>query len=284
MATKRPDHLGVTSLGRTEVAARRATFADLHRDGTFVMPNAWDVGSARILATLGFPAIATTSSGHAATLGRTDQHVSLDELVEHAATLVAAVDVPVSVDAERCFADDTDGIAETVARLDETGAAGLSIEDYDPAGGIDPVDVATERVAAAASAAHAAGMVLTARAENHLYGVDDLDDTIARLVAYRDAGADCLYAPGLVDPADIAKVVTDVGGAVNVLALNAAPSVPELAELGVRRVSTGGALAGAAYGALARAGRELLGPGTTSYLGEVLPTDLRDTAFAAPDD
>lgn len=271
------------AVDHTEVAARRAAFVDLHRHGSFVMPNAWDVGSARILATLGFPAIATTSSGHAASLGRLDQHVSLDELVAHAATLVAAVDVPVSVDAERCFADDADGIAATVARLDATGAAGLSIEDWHPAEGIDPLDVAVARVAAAAAACDQAGMVLTARAENHLYGADDLDDTIARLVAYREAGATCLYAPGLVEVADLARVVEEVGGAINVLALPGAPSVPELAGLGVRRISTGGALAGVAYGGLVRAGRELLDTGTTAYLDEVLPAPLRDNAFAPRD-
>ena len=176
---------------------RRQRFRALHREGLFVMPNAWDIGSARLLASLGFEAIATTSSGHAASLGRADQDVSRDELLGHVEALVGAVDVPVSVDAERCFADDPAGVAKTVELLAEAGAAGCSIEDYDPAtGSIDAIDVATERVAAAVEAARNHGLVLTARAENHLYGIDDLADTIERLVAYRDAGADVLYAPG----------------------------------------------------------------------------------------
>jgi 2-methylisocitrate lyase-like PEP mutase family enzyme len=146
----------------------RAVFRDLHTSGLFVMPNPWDAGSARLLATLGFPALATTSSGHAATLGRRDQQVSRDELLTHAASLAAAVDVPLSVD------------ADTVRLIAQTGAAGCSIEDYDPAtGAIDSIELTTERVAAAADAAHAHGLVLTARTERHLYGGDDLDATVA---------------------------------------------------------------------------------------------------------
>lgn len=223
------------------------------------MPNAWDVGTARILASLGFQAIATTSSGHAASLGRMDQQVTLEELVAHTAALVQAVEVPVSVDAERCFADDAAGVAVTVERISETGAAGISIEDFEPGSGFDPVEVAVERVAAAAEAAKSAGMVLTARAENHLYGIDDLDDTITRLTAYRQAGAD--VAP------------------VNVLARVDGPSVAELASVGVRRVSTGGGLAFAAYGALADAGRGLLTMGTSSYIGRALSMGDRQAAF-----
>lgn len=259
--------------------AHRVRFAVLHLADTFVLANAWDVGSARLLASLGVEAIATTSSGHAATLGRRDQHVTLDELVDHAAALVAAVDVPVSVDAERLFADDVEGLATVVDRLATTGAAGLSIEDFDPRTGLDHLDVAARRVAAAATAAHRHGMVLTARAENHLYGVDDLADTIMRLQAYREAGADCLYAPGLVRLDDLARVVETVGAPVNALLVPGGPSVPELAEVGVRRVSTGGALAFAAYGAAAEAVRELLGTGTTTWFDGVLDTARRDVAF-----
>ena len=237
----------------------RARFRDLHRDGTFVMPNPWDIGSAQLLAGLGFPALATTSGGHAATLGRKDQQVTRDELVAHADALSASVEVPLNVDAERCFADSPAGVAETVGLLAETRAAGLSIEDYDPATrAIDPVDVAAARVAAAAEVARDAGLVLTARAENQLYGAGDLDDTIARLRAYRDAGADVVYAPGLTGLDDIARLVEAVGVPVNVLALPAAPSIPELASVGVRRISTGGALAGVAYVAAREAARELL--------------------------
>src|SRR5262249_26230707 len=155
-------------------------------DRIFVMPNAWDVGSARLLASLGFEALATTSAGFAASLGRLDQHVTLAELVEHVGALAEAVDVALSVDSERCFSDTTEGVKDTVRRLAEAGAAGCSIEDYDPATDrIDDAGLAAERVAAAVEAARESGMVLTARAENHLHGRDDLDDTIARLAAYR---------------------------------------------------------------------------------------------------
>jgi 2-methylisocitrate lyase-like PEP mutase family enzyme len=243
------------------------------------MPNAWDVGSARILGSLGFPAIATTSSGHAASLGRMDQRVTLEELLAHVTALVDAVKMPVSVDAERCFADDAKGVAATVEMLADTGAAGLSIEDYEPGSGIDPADVAVERVAAAAEVAKANGMVLTARAENHLYGIEDLEDTIARLIAYRQAGADVVYAPWLAGIGDIERVVTETAAPVNVLARVDGPGVSELADVGVRRVSTGGALAFAAYGAMTIAARELLSEGTSTYIGKGLSMDDRRAAF-----
>lgn len=234
------------------------SFRELHADGLFVMPNPWDIGSATMLASLGFPALATTSSGYAASLGRQDQQVTLDELAEHAAAIVAAVDVPVNVDAEYCFSTDTAGIGAVVRRLAATGAAGLSIEDFNPfIAAVDPVDRAAERVAAAAAAAHDEELVLTARAENLLYGVDDLDDTITRLIAYRDAGADVVYAPGVVDLGDIATIVAEVNVPVNVLALPGGPSIPELGRVGVRRVSTGGALARAAYAEARRLASEL---------------------------
>lgn len=237
------------------------------REQVFVLPNAWDVGSARLLEGLGFEALATTSSGHAWSLGKTDQRVTRDELLDHVATLAAAVEVPLSVDSERCFADDPAGVAETVRLLADAGASGCSIEDYDPAtGSIEEIGRAAERVAAAAEEAHRGDpMVLTARAESHLYGGDDLDDTIARLTAYAAAGADVVYAPGLRDPDQIAAVVRAVGVPVNVLALPGGPSVAELGVLGVRRVSTGGALASAAYGALLAGARELQVDGTSTY-------------------
>lgn len=245
------------------------------------MPNPWDLGSARILASMGFPALATTSLGHAASLGKVDQTVTRDELLTHVATLASAIDLPLNVDAERCFADDVAGVAETVSLLGEAGAAGCSIEDYDPArGAIDDIPVAAERVAAAVEAAHRHGMLLTARAENALYGVDDIDDTIERLRAYRDAGADVLYAPRLTDSEQIRRVVRATDAPVNVLAMRHGPSVPELAELGVRRVSTGGPLARAAYGALRRAAEELLGPGTSTYQDDALTADDLARAFA----
>lgn len=258
----------------------RRTFRALHESGTFLLPNPWDVGSAKLLERLGGKALATTSSGFAATLGRGDQQVTRDELVAHVAALTAAVTVPVNVDAERGYAADAAGVAATVELLAEAGASGVSIEDYDPAtGAVDPLGVAVERIAAAAEVCAAHGMVLTGRAENHLYGGAGLDDTIARLVAYRAAGAECVYAPGLTDLADIARVVAETGAPVNVLALPNGPSVPDLAGAGVRRVSTGGALAWAAYGALVTAARELMDTGTSTYLESALPHDLRDAAF-----
>jgi 2-methylisocitrate lyase-like PEP mutase family enzyme len=260
-------------------ADKRTRFAELHQAGCFVIPNAWDIGSARVLESLGFEAIATTSSGHAASLGRMDQQVTLEELLAHVEGLVGAVEVPVSVDAERCFADDATGVSATVTQIAGTGAAGVSIEDYDPGSGIDPVDVAVERVAAAAEVTRSHGMVLTARAENHLYGIEDLDDTIARLSAYRRAGADVVYAPWLADIGQIARVVSETAAPVNVLARVDGPDVAGLATVGVRRISTGGALAFAAYGALATAARELLSEGTSSYIGRGLSMDDRRAAF-----
>src|SRR5947209_2929001 len=160
------------------------------------MPNPWDVGSALLLAARGFEALATTSAGFAWSIGKVDQTVTRDELVTHVASLAAATSLPLNVDSERCFPDDPGGVAETAALLAEAGAAGFSIEDYDPAlDRIDDVEVAAEAVRVAAEAAQ--GLVLTARAENHLHGVDDLDDTISRLLAYHDAGADVVYAAGL---------------------------------------------------------------------------------------
>jgi 2-methylisocitrate lyase-like PEP mutase family enzyme len=238
-------------------------------------------GLGPLLAWCGFPALATTSAGFAWTLGKDDQAVTRDELVGHVARVAATTDLPLSVDSERCFGDDLPGVAETVRLLAEAGAAGCSIEDYDPATGrIDRLERAAERVGAAAEAAHAGdAMVLTARAENHLYGAGDLDDTIARLLAYRGAGADCVYAPGLTNPADIAAVVAAVAAPVNVLALPGAPSVAELGALGVRRVSTGSLLASAAYGALIAGARELRSEGTSAYARAGLPRDARSGAF-----
>jgi 2-methylisocitrate lyase-like PEP mutase family enzyme len=243
------------------------------------MPNPWDVGSARLLEVEGFDALATTSAGFAWSLGRLDGEVARDELVAHVAALTAAISVPLNVDSERCYPDDPGGVAETARLLAGAGASGFSIEDWDPAAGvIDPVDRAAERVAQVVEVAHGSDdpLVVTARAENHIRGVDDLDDTIARLVAYRDAGADVVYAPGLADRARIAAVVETVGIPVNVLALPHGPSVAELGELGVRRVSTGGLLAAAAYGALLAGARELAERGTSSYAaGRVTPDELK---------
>ena len=234
------------------------TFRELH-DDFFVMPNPWDVGSAKLLEALGFVALATTSSGHAASIGKHDRQVTLDELVDHVRAITAAVTAPLSVDAEYGFATDVVGITETVERLADAGAAGLSIEDYNPfTKAIDPIDIATERVAAAAESARQHGLVLTGRAENLIHGVDDLDNTITRLKAYRDAGADVLFAPGLVRLEDIQRVVTETARPVNYLLRPGGPSLAEVKAAGVKRVSTGGALAKTAYGALEQRARELL--------------------------
>jgi len=269
----------------TRAADLRAGFLAMHRDppaeptpGILVMPNPWDIGSAKVLTTLGFRALATTSAGFAGSLGRNDQQIRREELIDHVIALTSAVDVPFNVDAEDCFADDIDGVIETVGLLHSTDAAGFSIEDYDPrADVIRSIEDATDRVAAARSAS--SDLVLTARAENRLHGIDDLDDTIARLVAYRDAGADVLYAPGLFSADKIGRVVAEVGAPVNVLALPGTPPIPELAALGVARISVGSLFAWAAYGALAEAASELMGPGTQEYTKRILSGELRQTAF-----
>lgn len=252
-------------------------FLSLHRPGDpLLLPNPWDQGSAKILASLGFQALATTSSGFAMTLGRLDGSVSRDEALAHAAAIVAATELPVSADLENCFAADPGGVARTVTLAAETGLAGCSIEDFtgDDDEPVYDIGLATERVAAAAESAHAgpagaagqARLVLTARAENYLHGRQDLADTIARLQAYQEAGADVLYAPGLNRLADIRQVVRAVDRPVNVLAFSGAPPVSELAEAGVSRVSVGGAFAYAALGALVDAATELRDKGTYGYL------------------
>ena len=254
----------------TQAEAARQ-FLDLHRPGApLLLPNPWDQGSAKLLASLGFQALATTSSGFAATLGRQDGSVSRDEALAHAAAIVAATDLPVSADLENGFADDPGGVALTVARAAETGLAGCSVEDFtgDEDDPIYDIGLAAERVAAAAGAAHdgAARLVLTARAENYLYGREDLADTITRLQAYQAAGADVLYAPGLTSLADIQRLVAAVDRPVNVLAMPGVPPVSDLAEAGVSRVSVGGAFAFAALAALAGAATELRDKGTYGYL------------------
>jgi 2-methylisocitrate lyase-like PEP mutase family enzyme len=240
-------------------------FLSRHVRGTpLLQPNAWDAGSARILASLGFGAIATTSSGFAATLGRRDGGVTRDEALTHAAALVAAVDVPVAADLENCFADDPAGVAETIRLAAQTGLAGASVEDWSGTE-IYAASLAAERVAAAAEAAHAAGIVLTARAENLIHGRLDLADTIARLQAFQDAGADVLFAPGLKALDDVRRVVSSVDRPVNVLVGPGRPSVAELAEAGVARISVGGTLAFVAYAALVAAAVELRDGGTYEF-------------------
>jgi 2-methylisocitrate lyase-like PEP mutase family enzyme len=254
----------------SEQAEKAKRFLVLHQAGRpLLMPNPWDVGSARLLASLGFEALASTSSGFAATLGRLDYGVEREEALSHAATIVSATDLPVSADLENGFADGPSGVADTIRGALDAGLAGCSVEDFtgrqeDP---IYELPRAAERVAAAAEVAHdgPVDLVLTARAENYLHGRPDLDDTISRLQAYQEAGADVLYAPGLTSAEDIRRVVESVERPVNVLALPAAPPVAELAGIGVSRVSVGGAFAFAALGVLVDAARELREHGTYSY-------------------
>jgi 2-methylisocitrate lyase-like PEP mutase family enzyme len=248
--------------------ARR--FLELHVPGRpLLLPNPWDRGSARLLSSLGFEALATTSSGFAATLGRLDGSVTRSEAIAHAATIVAATELPVSADLENGFADDPAGVADTLAMAIGAGLAGCSIEDFtgSPDDPIHDAGLAAERVRAAAEVAHRGPvhLVLTARAENYLHGRPDLADTIARLQAYQEAGADVVYAPGLRRLEDIRQLVTSVDRPVNVLALPGVPPVPELAAAGVSRVSVGGAFAFAAAGAVVEAASELRQAGTYGY-------------------
>ncbi|HYY78574.1 MAG TPA: isocitrate lyase/phosphoenolpyruvate mutase family protein [Actinomycetes bacterium] len=254
----------------TDHAAKASRFLALHHDQRpLLLPNPWDAGSARLLAWLGFQALATTSSGHAATLGRLDGTVTREQAIAHAASIVAATDLPVSADLENAFADEPAAVADTLRLALEAGLAGCSVEDFtgDPDAPIYDPGLAAERVAAAAEVAHGGPvhLVLTARAENHLHGRPDLADTIARLQAYQAAGADVLYAPGLTRLEDVRRLVASVDRPVNVLAQAGAPAVAELAAAGVSRVSVGGAFAFAALGALVEAARELREQGTYRF-------------------
>lgn len=255
----------------TEPAATPASrFLALHRPGEpLLLPNAWDPGSARLFAALGYQAIATTSSGYAASRGHLDGHIGREETLAHAAELVAATDLPVSADLEDCWGDGAAGVGETVRLAASTGLAGASVEDWSgtPDGGIYPFDEAVERVVAAVDAARSgvARIVLTARAENHIRGVDDLDDTVRRLQAFAEAGADVVYAPGLTDLDDIRRVVDAVDVPVNVLARRGGPGVAELADAGVARISVGGSFAFVGLAAVAGAARELIEDGTLGF-------------------
>ena len=245
-------------------------FLDLHRGETpLLLANAWDRGSAKLLASLGFDALATTSSGFAATLGRLDGAASREETLTNAAEIVTATELPVSADLENGFADDPLGVGETIALAIDAGLAGCSIEDFtgDRQEPIYELSAAVERIEAAAEVAHSGPVpiVLTARAENYLHGRADLADTIARLQAYERAGADVLYAPGPTDFEEIRQIVAAVGLPVNVLARPGAPSVAELASIGVKRISVGGAFAFAALGAVVEAASELREQGTYGF-------------------
>jgi 2-methylisocitrate lyase-like PEP mutase family enzyme len=260
----------------------RDRFRSLHAEGTFVIPNPYDRGSCRLLTALGFDALATTSGGLAASMGRQDMTVNRDELIDHVRALCSVTHLPISVDAERCFPDSPGGVAETLELLGEAGAAGCSLEDWNPdTGTIEEVGVAVDRVGAASVVADRLGLTLTARAENHLRGRDDVDDTIGRLAAYRDAGAHVVYAPGLADVDAIARVVAECGAPTNVLLLPGGPSVAVLSEIGVRRVSIGSSLTRIAYGALVDAAKRLQDGGSLPEDACYLSRELVGTAFAA---
>jgi 2-methylisocitrate lyase-like PEP mutase family enzyme len=246
------------------VESKRARFRALHESGCFVIPNPWDVGSAKRLERMGFQALATTSSGSAWSLGREDGQLSRDEALAHFRQLNAATDLPINADFEAGFADNTRELARNVLLAIETGVAGLSIEDFNN-GRLYEVGEATERIAVAKEAIRSAGtaVLLVARAEGFIRGKPDLDDTIKRLEAYSAAGGDCLYAPGVGAIDAVEQLVKAVAPKpLNVLLLGPTFSVPQLAEAGVRRVSVGGALAAAAWAGFEHAARMLRDEGT----------------------
>ena len=256
-------------------------FAALHeRDGAFIIPNPWDVGTARLLAQLGFEALATTSAGYSFSRGQRDNSISRDEMMMHVATMAAATDLPVSADLENGFGDSPEMVAETIKLAVGAGLVGGSIEDMSrqPGRPIYEIGFATERVRAAAEVARALpfAFTLTARAENYLAGRPDLSDTIERLQAYQAAGADVLYAPGIVSEDDIATIVKSLDHPVNVvMGLQGVQlSLAELSSIGVKRVSVGSALSRAALGAFLRAAREMREHGTFTFAEQAV--DYRD--------
>jgi 2-methylisocitrate lyase-like PEP mutase family enzyme len=242
-------------------------FRALHQGDAFIIPNPWDAGTAKVFAGLGFKALATTSGGFAFTLGRLDGGVSLDEVVDHVSVLAQATDLPVSVDLENGYGPDPEQAALAITRAAQAGAVGGSIEDYDPSGELYPIEHATERVTAAAEAARKLDFpfTFTARAENHIRGNPDLDDTIARLQAYERAGADVLYAPGLRERDEIRAVCDAVSKPVNVLAL-ASMSMNDIIAGGAKRISVGSGLTWVAAGAMAKAAQVMRDEGDLSVL------------------
>jgi 2-methylisocitrate lyase-like PEP mutase family enzyme len=259
-------------------------FRTLHQSGCFVIPNPWDLGSARMLAHLGFKALATTSSGFAWSVGRRDNHVSLEQALDHLRHVAAGVDVPVNADFEGGFAVDPEGVATNVTAAATTGVAGLSIEDStgDEKNPLFDFGLAVERVRAARRAIDASGtgVVLTGRSEGFIVGRPDLGETIRRLVAYAEAGAVCLYAPGLKSMADIKAVVDAVAPKpVNVLVGSDFTTVDELARAGVRRISVGGALARAAWTGFIAAATEIAEHGTFTGLARAVPSSAIERAF-----
>lgn len=262
------------------------TFRALHqRDGAFVIPNPWDIGSARLFDSLGFEALATTSSGFAYSLGRADGQVSRDEKLAHCRALCAATDLPVSADLENCFSDDPAEAAQTIALGAAAGLVGGSIEDAtgDPARPIYDFNQAVERVAAAAQVANSldSPFVLTARAENFLHGRRDMDDTLRRLQAYEAAGAHVLYAPGPSTLDEARQITGALTRPVNMLATPfKGVSVAELAEAGVKRISIGGAMMRAVIGTLMRGSRQMLDDGRFDWMADMIPTPDIDALFS----
>ena len=257
-------------------AEKRATFRKMHETGCFVLPNPWDIGSARALAHIGFKAIASTSAGFAWSIGKADNRVTLDDVCEHLAELCGAVDLPVNADFEAGFAHEAEKVAANVARAVKTGVAGLSIEDStgEPAKPLYERALAIERIRAARAAIDKdnSGVLLVGRCEGFLVGQTDLKMVIDRLQAYAEAGADCLYAPGIRSPEQISAVVKAVHPKpVNLLLGWPGFSVNEAADLGVRRISVGGSLARAAWGGFFRAAREIAEKGTFTELGSGTP-------------
>jgi methylisocitrate lyase len=266
---------------------RTDAFRALHREGCFVIPNPWDVGSARLLAGLGFKALATTSAGFAWTLGKSDNRVTLDEALAHLRVVAGSVDLPVNADFEGGFAVEPEGVAANVARAIATGVAGLSIEDSsaDPAAPLFDFDLSVARIRAARQAidAHGGRVLLTGRSGGFVVGRPDLAETIRRLQAYADAGADCLYAPRLSTLDDNAAVVRTVAPKpVNVLVGSDFTTVATLADLGVRRISVGGGLARVAWGAFLQAATEIAEHGTFTLLARGISFTEIDGAFAPP--
>jgi len=270
----------------THATDRCRVFRQLHQSGCFVIPNPWDLGSARLLTQLGFPALATTSSGFAWSLGRHDNGVSLQEALGHFQSIAHGVEVPVNADFEGGFATAPAAVAANVAAATATGIAGLSIEDStgDAADPLFELTLAVERIRAARRAIDDSGtdILLTGRSEGFIAGRPDLSETIRRLTAYAEAGADCVYAPGLRTKADIAAVVKAVAPKpVNVLVGSDFTTVAELAGLGVRRISVGGALARAAWTGFLQAAKEIAGQGTFTNLARAVPFSEVNGSFAS---
>ena len=261
----------------TTPADKHRAFRRLHESGCFVMPNPWDVGSAKYLQHLGFPALASTSAGAAWAMGLADGAVTRPLILAHLAELAASTDLPLNADFEAGFADSAEGVGESVALCVASGVSGLSIEDHPGPGAsaLYDLDTAVSRLRAARKAIDAAGgeVLLTARSEGFIRGFPDLDETIRRLTAYAEVGADCLYAPGLQNREQIAAVVQAIAPRpVNFLVLSpGAFTVADLAQIGVRRISLGGALARAAWGGLARSAKLIADLGSFEGLAEALP-------------